>query len=122
MKIYAIRVLVDDWLSACEFYEHTLNLPLEFKNETFGWAEFDVGGAKLGIERVDDNASPEDKALVGRFLGISLQVDDVEETYKTLIEKGVEFTGQPEKQEWGGVLAHFKDTSGNVLTLMSENA
>lgn len=122
MKIYAVRVLVDDWLSACEFYKHTLNLTLEFENETFGWAEFDAGGAKLGIERVDDNASPEDKKLVGRFLGVSLQVDDVEETYKKLLEKGVEFTGQPEKQEWGGVLAHFKDTSGNVLTLVSEKA
>ena len=120
MQIYALRIFVDDWLSACEFYQNTLNLPLEFKNEEFGWAEFDVGGARFAIERVDDNATPEDKALVGRFLGISLQVGDAEETYKILVAKGVEFTSLPEKQEWGGVLAHFRDTSGNVLTLMSK--
>lgn len=122
MKIYAIRILVDDWPSACEFYEHKLNLPLEFKDEAFGWAEFDAGGAKFGIERVDDNASIDDKALVGRFLGVSLQVDSVEKTYKELIAKGVQFTALPQKQEWGGVLAHFKDTSGNIITLMSGTA
>ena len=120
MKIYAIRILVDDWPLACEFYENKLNLPLEFKDEDFGWAEFDVGGAKFGIERVDVDASPEDKKLIGRFLGVSLHVDDAEDTYKDLLAKGVEFVAPPEKQDWGGVLAHLKDTSGNIITLMSE--
>ncbi|MES9850742.1 MAG: VOC family protein [Candidatus Thiodiazotropha sp. L084R] len=122
MKIYAVRIFVDDWLSACEFYEKKLGLTLEFKDESFGWAEFDVGGAKFGIERVDEYASSEDKNLIGRFIGVSLQVDDVESTYEDLVGKGVEFTSIPEKQIWGGVLAHLKDTSGNVITLMSENA
>ena len=31
---------------------------------------------------------------------------------------GVVFLGPPERQAWGGVLGHFKDTSGNVLTLL----
>ena len=121
MKVYAIRILVDDWPLACEFYEKTLNLPLKFKDENFGWAEFDVGGAMFGIERVEDNASPENKDLIGRFLGIFLQVKNTEDTYKDLVSKGVEFIAPPEKQAWGGVLAHFKDTSGNVITLMSES-
>lgn len=122
MKLYAVRILVDDWLSACEFYEKKLGLALEFKDESFGWAEFNVGGAKFGIERVDEDASSEDKALIGRFLGISLQVNDVQATYEELQAKGVEFITKPEKQEWGGTLANFKDTSGNVITLMSENS
>ncbi|OMH39152.1 VOC family protein [Motiliproteus sp. MSK22-1] len=121
MRLYAVRILVDDWLSACDFYENKLGLVLEFKDESFGWAEFDVGGAKFGIERVDSDASNEDKSLVGRFVGVSLQVDDVQVTYEQLIAKGVEFTATPEKQPWGGVLAHLKDTSGNVITLMSES-
>lgn len=121
MKIYAVRILVDDWVSACKFYEEMLGLTLEFKDDSFGWAEFDVGGAKFGIERVAADAPAEDKALIGRFVGVSLQVDDVQSTYDDLIAKGVEFTAAPEKQPWGGVLAHFKDTSGNVITLMSES-
>ena len=120
MKIYAIRVLVDDWPAACDFYENKLKLPLEFKDDGFGWAEFDVGGAKIGVERVDELASQEDKDLVGRFVGASLQVKDTKATYKELSDRGVEFVAPPEQQEWGGVLAHFKDTCGNILTLMSE--
>ncbi|MES9929586.1 MAG: VOC family protein, partial [Candidatus Thiodiazotropha sp. 6PDIVS] len=103
-----VRIFVDDWLSACEFYEKKLGLTLEFKDESFGWAEFDVGGAKLGIERVDEDASSEDKNLIGRFIGVSLQVDDVELTYEDLVGKGVEFTSIPEKQIWGGVLVHLQ--------------
>ena len=122
MKLYAVRILVNDWLSACEFYEQKLGLTLEFKDESFGWAEFDVGGAKFGIERVGENSSSEDKALVGRFLGVSLQVDDAQATYEDLSAKGVEFVSPPEKQDWGGTLANFKDTSGNILTIMSENS
>lgn len=116
MKLYAIRILVNDWNNACDFYGQTLGLELEFKDDGFGWAEFSVGSAKLGIER----ATPDDAALVGRFLGISLQVDNVEQSYQSLKAKGVEFTAPPETQIWGGVLAHFKDPSGNILTLMSE--
>jgi predicted enzyme related to lactoylglutathione lyase len=34
------------------------------------------------------------------------------------VAKGVHFTAPPEKQEWGGTLAHFEDPAGNVLTLV----
>jgi predicted enzyme related to lactoylglutathione lyase len=121
MKLYAVRIFVDDWLAACTFYEETLGLPLEFKDDSFGWAEFDVGGAKFGVERVANDTCSDDKALIGRFLGVSLEVDDVQSTYEALVAKGVEFTSPPEMQSWGGVLANFKDPSGNILTLMSES-
>lgn len=122
MKIYAVRIFVDDWNTACDFYENTLGLPLEFKDESFGWAEFDAGGAKFGIERVGKDASDEDKALIGRFVGVSLQVDSVRSTCERLVASGVEFSSLPEKQSWGGVLASFKNPSGNVITLMSEDS
>ena len=114
MHLYAVRIFVSDWPAACRFYQQALGLELEFKDDAFGWAEFDAGGAKLGIERVDDDASAEDKALIGRYLGISLRVDDVETTYRALLDKGVVFTSTPEKQAWGGVLADLQDPSGNV--------
>ena len=120
MKLYAVRIFVDDWQTACDFYANTLGLTCEFKDESFGWAEFDVGGgAKFGIERCDPDS--QDRSLVGRFLGVSLQVEDAFATYEVLKGKGVEFTASPEKQAWGGVLAHFKDPCGNIITLMSES-
>ena len=117
MKLYAVRVFVDDWDTACTFYETVLNLPLKFKDSALGWAEFDVGGPSLGIERVSQEDN-EESNLVGRFLGISLQVESIRATFEDLRRKGVEFIGPPQNQSWGGTLAHFKDPAGNTLTLL----
>jgi predicted enzyme related to lactoylglutathione lyase len=118
MTLYAIRIFVFDFEQACEFYENKLGLTLLLKDEVIRWAEFDVGGAKLAIEEVHKN-SP-DSNLVGRFIGLSLQVQDVFKTHEKLTALGIEFTSVPQAQEWGGILAHFRDSSGNILTLMSK--
>lgn len=60
----------------------------------------------------------EGKKLIGRFVGISLQVDNIEAVYEELSKIGVEFTTPPTKQDWGGTLAHFKDPAGNIITLL----
>lgn len=117
MKLYAVRVFVHDWERAFDFYANVLGLPVKFNEPALGWAEFDIGGPSLGLERVaqDDNEGAE---LIGRFVGISFQVDDIDTVYKNLREKGVEFAEPPTKQDWGGTLAHFKDPAGNILTLL----
>jgi len=117
MKLYAVRVFVDDWESACDFYENVLKLPVKFKDAGLGWAEFDIGGPSLGLERtgIEDE---EGKKLIGRFVGISLQVDNIETVYEELSKIGVEFTTPTTKQDWGGTLAHFKDPAGNIITLL----
>ena len=119
MKLYAVRVFVHDWDAAFRFYSETLGLEVKFnaQDKDMGWAEFDIGGPSLGLERVGPDDS-EGSQLVGRFLGISLQVEDIQDCYDTLHRKGVIFTQAPEKQEWGGSLAHFKDPEGNILTLL----
>ena len=82
-----------------------------------GWAEYDLGGPCLGIERVSAD-DEEGSALIGRFLGISLRVEDIEATYARLKDAGVPFAQPPERQSWGGALAHFQDPDGNTLTLL----
>lgn len=116
-KLYAVRIWVTDWEKAVAFYQHTLGLKLEFEERQTGWAQFDVGGCYLGIERVDPG-DEESKSLVGRFVGASLSVENIDAAYGQLKSKDVEFLGPPDKQPWGGVLAHFKDPDGNVLTLL----
>ena len=127
VNLYGIRVFVDDWPLACDFYEHKLGLKAEYKSVEFSWAEYATGAAKLcvegyGEEETSTGDHPDESAelLVGRFLGVILQVEDIAASYSDLCAKGVEFTSPPEKQPWGGSLAHFKDPSGNILTLMSE--
>lgn len=118
MKIYTVRIWVDDWETACDFYEQKLGLPLKYKDAAIGWAEFDVSGPSLGIERVEPD-DEEGKSLIGRFVGISLEVDDIQVAYSRLLAHGVDFVTEPAKQPWGGWLAHFKDSAGNTLTLLS---
>ena len=117
MKFYAVRIFTTDWDRSVDFYRETIGLPLTFSDQAFAWAEFDLGGARLGIEGMEVGAARADE-LVGRFVGVSLAVDDIDLIYSQLVDKGVEFTAPPEKQPWGGTLAHFKDPDGNILTLL----
>lgn len=117
MKLYAVRVFVHSWNESCNFYRDSLQLPERFRDDEIGWAEYDLGGPCFGLQRVD-KGDEEGQDLVGRFVGVSLQVDDIESAYRDLQARGVEFSAPPEMHEWGGSLAHFADPDGNVLTLL----
>lgn len=117
MKLYAVRVFVTDWERSLHFYSEILGIPIAFRGDDMGWAELETGDAKLALERMDPN-DPEAEKLIGRFVGASLQVDDIAGTYSSLVERGVEFLTPPEQQPWGGTLAHFLDPDRNVLTLL----
>lgn len=116
-KLSAVRIYVIDWEKSVEFYSTVLEMPVVFASAETGWAELDTGEAHLALERVNPD-DPEAADLVGRFVSVSLQVNDIRARYETLKSRGVDFLAAPEKQPWGGVLAHFRDTEGNVLTLL----
>ncbi len=116
MKLYGIRIFVDDYQAARTFYAETLGLPVAWEMAEHGAMGVKVGDPELIVEAVAPDGEYAD--LVGRFVGVSLRVDDIQATHVDLAEKGVVFTAPPEKQFWGGWLAHFKDPAGNVLTLL----
>jgi len=116
-KLFAVRVFVTDWDRAIRFYSETLGMPVAFRSDEIGWAQMATGEGQLALERVDPS-DQEGQALIGRFVGVSLQVSDILMTYQTLAERGVEFLAPPEKQPWGGMLAHLRDPDGNILTLL----
>ena len=116
-RAYAVRVFSLNWPESLGFYRDIIGFKLSFVDEAIGWAQFVLGSVNLGLERCDA-ADPEAADLVGRFVGLSIEVEDLAATYAALTAKGVVFTGPPEKQSWGGTLAHFKDPDGNVLTLL----
>jgi ADP-ribosyl-[dinitrogen reductase] hydrolase len=117
--LIVVRVFVRDWPRALAFYRDTLGIPVAFVDEELGWAQLATGQGQLALERArSEEAEGEEKgSLVGRFLGVSLAVPDVDATYESLVSKGVSFLGPPEVMPWGGVLAHLRDPDGNVLTL-----
>jgi catechol 2,3-dioxygenase-like lactoylglutathione lyase family enzyme len=116
-RLFVVRIFVTDWERALAFYSNALGMRITYRNDELGWAQLDTGATSLALERMD----PDDReaaTLVGRFVGASLQVPDVEALYRTLRERGVIFSTPPEKQTWGGTLAHFLDPDGNILTLI----
>ncbi|GAB5470374.1 MAG: hypothetical protein Kilf2KO_34040 [Rhodospirillales bacterium] len=116
MRIYAVRIFVDDLAKARAFYGETLGLKEVWTMTEMKAVGFDLESAQLIVEEEDPEG--EEAGLIGRFVGLSLQVDDIEESYRQLKERGVAFEGPPEKQPWGGTLADFKDPAGNLLTLL----
>jgi len=111
VEVSAIRVFVGDLGRARGFYGGTLGLP-EL------WDAGDAVGYDVGATLIVERGPEDEPGLVGRFVGLSFGVADVAAAQAALAAKGVPFLGPPELQAWGGVLAHFRDPDGNVLTLV----
>jgi lactoylglutathione lyase len=120
MKLNTARVFVKDIDAARQFYASKLGLPLKADGSQHGYCVFRAGNTELVVEVVSDDAPEEDRVLVGRFTGLSFTVKDISERYRQLVALGVPFTGAPEKQFWGGILATLQDPSGNELQIVQQ--
>ena len=107
-----------DWEKLVAFYADTLGLRRRALDTKKGLAVFALGPRDtLSVERADPK-DREEKKLVGRFVGVSIEVDDIHRAYGALTAAGVMFDAAPQAQAWGGILTHFRDPAGNVLTLL----
>ena len=122
MNLSAVRVFVKDVAEAKAFYAERLGLRLTLGDLDNGVCIFDAGSAQLIVEAVPDGAPADEQVLVGRFTGISFAVDDIAARHQDLLASGVEFSGAPEQQYWGGWLATLKDPAGNELQLVQTAA
>jgi catechol 2,3-dioxygenase-like lactoylglutathione lyase family enzyme len=118
MKLAACRLFVDDLRAARAFYSDALALPVVAENLDHGYCVFDLGGPQLVLEHVAPDAPADDRALVGRFTGLSLAVDDIATEYQRLTALGVTFAEPPEPQFWGGIVATFYDPARNAWQLV----
>jgi predicted enzyme related to lactoylglutathione lyase len=116
MHLYGIRIFVDNLRVARRFYGQTLRLTQRWAMPEIGAVGYALGDVTLIVE--EENPNGEDGDLIGRFVGASFSVADVEATYREFFDRGVHFTGPPAPQPWGGVLANFRDPAGNILTLV----
>lgn len=122
MELNTARVFVNDLAAARRFYAEILGLAVKADGSAYGYCVFQAGAADLVIEHVGSEAPQEDRLLVGRFTGLSFTVKDVVDRHQQLAARGVIFTGLPEKQLWGGVLATLQDPSGNQLQIVQHPA
>ncbi len=117
MKLGGIRLFVQSIPAVLPFYRTLLGEPIAH-DEAAGFLVFDAGGVNVVVERVDPHAEPEDQALVGRFTGVSFEVEDIGAAHTRLSAAGFLFTAEPQLESWGGWLATLRDPAGNQLQLV----
>jgi len=113
-----LRVFVSDISRAQPFYQDILGLPLARGGASQGYLLFKPAGINILVESCEAN-DREGRSLIGRFVGLSFRVQDVQQAYEELTSRRVAFSGAPEVQPWGGTLAHIYDPDRNILTLVS---
>ena len=118
MELNTARIFVWNIESAKQFYAGKLDLAIKADGTQYGYCVFKAGSTELVVEAVGDDAPEEDKVLVGRFTGLSFTVQDAEAKYHELTARGDLFTGPPERQLWGGILATLQDPAGNELQIV----
>jgi len=113
MRLSAMRVPVTDMVESGEFYTILLGKAPE-------GGDADAGFMVWHLENGDFIIEPEEPGEfeAGRFLGLSIGVDDIAGFYRQALDRDIEFAGEPEVQDWGGTLAHVEDPDGNFLSIV----
>jgi predicted enzyme related to lactoylglutathione lyase len=118
VPLSAVRVFVRNLPEAVAFYTTNFAWPVISDGTSQGYFVFDVRDINLVLESVALDAPEDEQALVGRFTGISFGVEDIGSAYTRMRANGVVFTGEPEKQFWGGIVATLHDTAGNEIQIV----
>ena len=127
MKFNNVRLLVNDYKKCFEFYTEKLGLEAAWNLEGC-YASFKVADGIEGLALfVSDFMAPavgnaEKTQPVGyrEKSMISFEVENVDETYQMLLEKGVEFINQPaDRPDWGMRVVHLRDPEENLIELFT---
>lgn len=125
MKISMTSVLVDDPLKAFEFYTKTLDFKEQIympeANLAIVVSPEDPDGTALLLEPSDNPIAKEyQEGLYKQEIPtIVFGVGDIQKEYEKLNDRGVEFTKEPTKTDWG-YEAIFDDTCGNYIQLAQQ--
>lgn len=115
-RIEQIAIPVHDMNRATSFYKHTLGLNYLFSTGNMTFME--CSGVKIML------ATPEkdDKSFLGSI--IYFDVDNIHESYDELLNQNVELLSKPhvisESERSKTWMCFFKDSEGNILSLMSK--
>jgi predicted enzyme related to lactoylglutathione lyase len=117
-RIKFIGIPVANQDRALQFYTEKLGFRIltdQQFSEKQRWIELSIPGAETGLTLFTPEGH---ENRVGTFINTSWEVDDIDKTYAELQAKGVEFSGPPQKQQWGSFLM-MKDSEGNQIVLAS---
>lgn len=127
MKFSNVRLLVKDYRKCFEFYTRQLGLEAVWDVGAC-YASFNVADGIEGfaiftsdlIAPVVGNADKMQPVGFREKSMISFEVDNVDESYKTLLSKGVEFINAPmDMPDWGMRVVHLYDPEENLIELFT---
>lgn len=124
MKFSNVRLLVKDYKKCFKFYTEQLGLKPLWGDENGCYASFKVADGIEGLAIfVSDYMAP----TVGNLektqpIGyreksmISFEVENVDDTYQTFLEKGIQFINEPiDMPDWGMRVVHLRDPEENLI-------
>jgi predicted enzyme related to lactoylglutathione lyase len=114
--IAQISINAHDLKRAEAFYRDKLGIKHLFTVPNMAF--FDCGGIRLMVGIASSPHLDHPSSI------LYFKVKDIQEAYKTLVDRGVQFVGQPfmvaQMPTYELWLAEFRDSEQNVLSLMSE--
>ena len=128
MKFSNVRLLVKDYKKCFRFYTEKLGLEPAWGDEDGCYASFKVADGIEGFAIFvsdymapaignTDKVQPSDcreKAMV------SFEVENVDESYQSLMAKGISFINKPtDMSDWGMRVVHFRDPEENLIELFT---
>ena len=115
LKLNALRIPCKNLAEAEVYYLNMVGWQKTFGSIDEGYIGFDLSGITVILE-------PEevDEFECGRYLGFSVSIENLDQFHLDACDRGVEFTGPPERQDWGGTMTHICDCSGNTFTVVEQ--
>jgi catechol 2,3-dioxygenase-like lactoylglutathione lyase family enzyme len=124
MKFSNVRLLVKDYKRCFKFYTEQLGFEPLWGDENGCYASFKVADGIEGLAIfVSDYMAPavgnEEKTQPIGYREksmISFEVENVDDTYKALLEKGISFINKPtDMPDWGMRVVHLRDPEENLI-------
>ena len=117
-KINATVLIVKDLGKSRAFYGDTLGLKVLFEDDVstgYQMADHDflVLQETAAAQMMSEEAVGIGQAGAHRVL-LCTEVENVDETYRTLLDKGINCLKEPRSQAWGRRTAYFADPEGNL--------
>ena len=133
MELSNIRLLVKDFNKCFKFYSEQLGLKVTWGKIGGDYASFDIGltTSEMGLsifksDLMANAIGNSEKSLPidnREKIAIILKVDNVDNSFKDLSEKGIHFINEPtDMTGWGMRAAHFRDPEDNLIEIWSELA
>jgi catechol 2,3-dioxygenase-like lactoylglutathione lyase family enzyme len=127
MYIEHVALIVDDYDRAIDFFVRALRFELveDTPSQTNDgrpkrWIVVRPPGATTGLLLAQADSAEQRRAIGAQFagrVGLFLRVEDFDDQYRHMLERGVEFVTEPRDEPYGRV-AVFTDIAGNRWDLV----